>query len=85
MTLLDLRSPAIEAALVRIRAELQAAFHGPPAAIDTLIGVARHRLHELARDGDLAISSVSVSAHVGIETVAIEIMAGSARDWIQHG
>lgn len=82
MTLQDLQAPAIEAALARIRAELHAAFDGPPSALDSLIQVARDRLNELANHSPSA-PAVSVSAHVDLETVAIEIMAGSARDWIQ--
>lgn len=82
MTLTDLRSSAIDSAVERVRSELEAS--GPaPAALESIVRLVRDRLEELAADDAPAGGGVSVQVHFEFDAVAVEILAGPARDWIQ--
>lgn len=85
MTLLeDLRPPAIERTLDRVRAELTAAGILTGLPVDSLVRVVAERLEELATEAaSLGAHAISVAVHADFDAVAVEILAGPSRDWIQ--
>jgi hypothetical protein len=85
MTLLeDLRPPAIERTLDLVRAELAAAGLLSGLRVDALVRVVAARLDELATEAaTLGAHAISVAVHADFDAVAVEILAGPSRDWIQ--
>lgn len=67
----------LDRVLAWIRAEAGAR---PLEGFEALLHAVEGRLREMTEEA--ASSRVSVSVHVGVGAVAVEIIAGSVRDWI---
>lgn len=75
---IEVDNGGLDRVLAWIRAETQAS--GPLEGFESLLHAVEGRLREMATEA--ASARVSVSVHVGVGAVAVEIIAGSVRDWI---
>lgn len=73
----EVENGGLDHVLAWVRSET--ARSGPLEGLDGLLRAVEHSLREMSADA--ASSRVSVSVQVGVGAVAVEIIAGSVRDW----